>query len=167
MPALTEKFGFANPMVVPKVSKVVLNMGFGILDKDAQKTVLADFAKLSGQQPALRKARMSISNFKLREGMVVGAKVTLRGQRMYDFLERLVNVGLPRIRDFRGIPTGGFDGRGNYTLGIRDITIFPEVEAGHGGGAEYGMDITVVTTAKNNEQARELLTQLGMPFAGR
>ncbi len=167
VPALREKFGLTNPMVVPKITKVVLNMGFGILDKDAQKAAVTDLARLSGQQPTLRRARKSISNFKLREGMVVGAKVTLRGARMYDFLDRLIHVALPRIRDFRGVPNRGFDGRGNYTLGIKEQTIFPEIDVGHGAGSELGMDITIVTTAPTNEQARELLVQLGIPFAGR
>lgn len=167
VPALREKFAITNPMVVPKITKVVLNMGFGILDKDAQKAAVSDLAKLSGQQPSLRRARKSISNFKLREGMVVGAQVTLRGNRMYDFLERFINVALPRIRDFRGIPNRGFDGQGNYTLGIKESSIFPEIDIGHGGGTEQGMDITVVTTAQTNDQARELLVQLGVPFVGR
>ncbi len=167
VPALREKFGITNPMVVPKVTKVVVNMGFGILDKDAQKTVVNDLAKLTGQQPTLRRARKSISNFKLREGMVVGAKVTLRGVRMYEFLDRFIQIALPRIRDFRGVPNRGFDGKGNYTLGVKEQTIFPEIEAGHGTSNEQGMDITIVTTAKTNDQARELLVQLGVPFVGR
>ena len=165
IPALREKFKIENPMMVPKVDKVVINMGFGILDKDAQKNAVNDLAKLSGQQPRLNPARKSISNFKLRDGQIIGAKVTLRGPRMYDFLERMINVALPRIRDFRGIPTRGFDGRGNYTLGIKEESIFPEVERGHV-HIDHGMDITIVTTATTNEQARELLAQLGMPFAG-
>ncbi len=167
VPALREKFGFSNPMVVPRVAKVVVNMGFGILDKDAQKNAVTDLTKLTGQQPALRRARKSISNFKLREGMVVGAMVTLRGVRMYEFLDRFINIALPRIRDFRGVPERGFDGRGNYTLGIKEQSIFPEIDVGHGGNAEYGMDITIVTTARTNAEARELLAQLGFPFAGR
>ena len=166
IPALREKFKIENPMQVPKIEKVVINMAFGILDKDAQKSAVNDLAKLSGQQPKLCASRMSISNFKLREGQVVGAKVTLRGPRMYDFLERFVNVALPRIRDFRGIPNRGFDGRGNYTIGIKEESIFPEVERGHV-HVDHGMDITIVTTAPTNEQARELLVQMGMPFAGK
>ena len=165
VPALREKFKITNPMMVPKVDKVVINMGFGILDKDAQKNAVNDLARLSGQQPRLNPSRKSISNFKLRDGQIIGAKVTLRGPRMYDFLERMINVALPRIRDFRGIPTRGFDGRGNYTLGIKEESIFPEVERGHA-GVDHGMDITIVTTAPTNEQAKELLAQLGMPFAG-
>ncbi len=167
IPALREKYGFDNPMLVPKLDKVVINMAFGIVDKDAQKAILEDMAKITGQKPMLRPARMSISNFKLREGMIVGAKVTLRGARMYDFVDRLINSALPRIRDFRGVPTRGFDGRGNYTMGLKEQTIFPEIDLSRHNAPEQGMDITVVTTAKNNAQARELLTLLGMPFAGR
>jgi len=165
VPALREKFKITNPMQVPKIDKVVLNMAFGILDKDAQKSAVGDLARLSGQHPKLCAARKSISNFKLREGQIVGAMVTLRGPRMYDFLERLVNAALPRIRDFRGVPSRGFDGRGNYTLGIKEESIFPEIERGHV-HVDHGLDITIVTTAPNNEQAKELLAQMGMPFAG-
>ena len=166
-PALSEKFGFKNPMLVPKVDKVVINMAFGIVDKDTQKSVVDDLTKITGQKPALCKARKSVSNFKLREGMVIGAKVTLRGKRMYDFLDRFINIALPRIRDFRGVPTRGFDGRGNYTVGLKEQTIFPEIDLSRHGAPEQGMDITVVTTATNNQQARELLSLLGMPFMGR
>ena len=167
VPALSEKFGFENPMLVPKVDKVVINMAFGIVDKDTQKSVVDDLTKITGQKPALCKARKSVSNFKLREGMVIGAKVTLRGKRMYDFLDRFINIALPRIRDFRGVPTRGFDGRGNYTVGLKEQTIFPEIDLSRHGAPEQGMDITVVTTATNNQQARELLSLLGMPFMGR
>jgi large subunit ribosomal protein L5 len=167
VPALSEKFGFKNPMLVPKVDKVVINMAFGIVDKDTQKSVVDDLTKITGQKPALCKARKSVSNFKLREGMVIGAKVTLRGKRMYDFLDRFINIALPRIRDFRGVPTRGFDGRGNYTMGLKEQTIFPEIDLSRHGAPEQGMDITVVTTATNNQQARELLSLLGMPFMGR
>ena len=167
VPALSEKFGFKNPMLVPKVDKVVINMAFGIVDKDTQKSVVDDLTKITGQKPALCKARKSVSNFKLREGMVIGAKVTLRGKRMYDFLDRFINIALPRIRDFRGVPTRGFDGRGNYTVGLKEQTIFPEIDLSRHGAPEQGMDITVVTTATNNQQARELLSLLGMPFMGR
>ena len=167
IPALKEKFGFNNPMLVPKVDKVVINMAFGIVDKDTQKSVVDDLTKITGQKPALCKARKSVSNFKLREGMVIGAKVTLRGKRMYDFLDRFINIALPRIRDFRGVPTRGFDGRGNYTMGLKEQTIFPEIDLSRHGAPEQGMDITVVTTATNNQQARELLSLLGMPFMGR
>ena len=142
-------------------------MAFGIVDKDTQKSVVDDLTKITGQKPALCKARKSVSNFKLREGMVIGAKVTLRGKRMYDFLDRFINIALPRIRDFRGVPTRGFDGRGNYTVGLKEQTIFPEIDLSRHGAPEQGMDITVVTTATNNQQARELLSLLGMPFMGR
>lgn len=167
VPALREKFGITNPMVVPKVEKIVVNMAFGIVDKDTQKSVIEDLTKITGQKPALCKARKSISNFKLREGMVIGAKVTLRGARMYDFLDRFMNITLPRIRDFRGVPTKGFDGKGNYTLGLKEQTIFPEIDLSRHGAPEQGMDITIVTSATTNEMARELLNQLGMPFVGR
>ena len=167
VPALREKLGLNNPMLVPRLTKVVVNMGFGIVEKDAQKSLLQDFATITGQQPMLCKARKSISNFKLREGMVIGAKVTLRGDRMYEFVDRLINAALPRIRDFRGVANRGFDGRGNYTLGLKEQTIFPEIAGGSGGSTEKGMDITFVTTARNDKEARELLSQLGLPFAGR
>ena len=167
VPALSAKLGFTNPMLVPRLTKVVVNMGFGIVEKDAQKSLLQDLSAITGQQPVLCKARKSISNFKLREGMVIGAKVTMRGVRMYEFVDRLINVALPRIRDFRGVSNRGFDGRGNYTLGLKEQTIFPEIASGSGGGTEKGMDITFVTTARNDKEARELLSQMGMPFAGR
>ena len=166
-PKLQEKLGIKNKMLVPRLQKVVINMGFGIVEKDVQKAILDDLSKLSGQKPVLCKARKSISNFKLREGMVIGAKVTLRGERMYDFMERLVNSALPRIRDFRGIPNRGFDGRGNYTLGLKEHTIFPEMVDSGVSGNDVGMDLTFVTSAKDNKGARELLSILGMPFAGK
>ncbi|HOM58916.1 MAG TPA: 50S ribosomal protein L5 [Kiritimatiellia bacterium] len=167
VPKLQEKLGIKNKMLVPRLQKVVLNMAFGIVEKDVQKTIVDDLAKLSGQKPVLCKARKSISNFKLREGMVIGAKVTLRGDRMFDFMERLVNSALPRIRDFRGVPSRGFDGRGNYTLGLKEHTIFPEMIDSGTPGADVGMDITFVTSAKDNQGARELLGILGMPFTGK
>lgn len=167
VPALIQKYGITNPMVVPKLEKIVVNMAFGIVDKDTQKSVIEDLAKITGQKPALCAARKSISNFKLREGMVIGAKVTLRGSRMYDFLDRFINIALPRIRDFRGVPNKGFDHRGNYTLGLKEQTIFPEIDLSRHGAPEQGMDITIVTTADTDEKAKELLSQLGMPFAGR
>lgn len=167
VPALREKYGISNLMNVPKLEKIVVNMAFGIVDKDAQKSIVEDLAMITGQKPLMRPARKSISNFKLREGMIIAAKVTLRGERMYDFFDRFVNVTLPRIRDFRGAPTRGFDGRGNYTMGLKEQTVFPEIDLSRHAAPEQGMDITVVTTAKNNEQARELLTLLGVPFAGR
>ena len=164
---LQEKLGVKNKMLVPRLQKVVINMGFGIVEKDVQKTIVDDLAKLSGQKPVLCKARKSISNFKLREGMVIGAKVTLRGVRMYEFFERLSNSALPRIRDFRGVPNRGFDGRGNYTLGLKEHTIFPEMVDTGNPAADVGMDITFVTSARDNKGAKELLAILGMPFAGK
>ena len=162
---LEQKLGTTNKMLVPRLMKVVVNMGFGIVSKDEQKALVDDLTAITGQKPMLCKAKKSISNFKLREGMVIGAKVTLRGDRMWEFCERLINVALPRIRDFRGIPNRGFDGRGNYTLGLKDHSIFPEiVEAA---GPNSGMDVTFVTTAQDNKAAKEFLVSLGMPFAGR
>ena len=165
VPELEQKLGTTNRMLVPRLMKVVLNMAFGIVSKDEQKALVEDLQAITGQKPMLCKAKKSISNFKLREGMVIGAKVTLRGDRMWEFVERLIAAALPRIRDFRGISNRGFDGRGNYTLGIKDHSIFPEiveVSAGHS-----GMDITFVTSSQDNKAARELLVALGMPFAGR
>ena len=164
-PKLKESLGIANPMLVPKATKVVINMAFGIVEKDVQKKLVEELAAITGQQPKLCRARKSVSNFKLREGMVIGAKVTLRGDRMYEFMDRLFNVTLPRIRDFRGLPTRGFDGRGNYTFGLKDQTTFPEIDAKQV-PVEKGMDITLCTTG-DNKAARELLTLLGLPFAGR
>ena len=162
---LEQKLGTTNKMLVPRLMKVVVNMGFGIVSKDEQKALVDDLTVITGQKPMLCRAKKSISNFKLREGMVIGAKVTLRGDRMWEFCERLINVALPRIRDFRGIPNRGFDGRGNYTLGLKDHSIFPEiVEAA---GPNSGMDVTFVTTAQDNKAAKEFLVALGMPFAGR
>jgi large subunit ribosomal protein L5 len=164
VPGLKEALGLANPMMTPKVSKVVVNMGLGCADKDTIKNATEQLAAITGQRPIVIKAKKSISNFKLREGMSIGTKVTLRRHRMYDFLDRLINVSLPRIRDFRGIPTSGFDGRGNYTLGVREQTMFPELDPNNI-HQTLGMDITIVTTAKTDHEARELLTRLGMPFA--
>ena len=162
---LEQKLGTTNRMLVPRLQKIVVNMGFGIVSKDEQKGIVDDLTAITGQRPLLCKAKKSISNFKLREGMVIGAKVTLRGDRMWDFAERLINAALPRIRDFRGVPNRGFDGRGNYTLGLKEHAIFPElVEAT---GPNCGMDVTFVTTSKDNKAAKELLVALGMPFAGR
>lgn len=165
-PKLQEKLGVTNKMLIPRLQKVVLNMAFGIVEKDVQKHIIDDLTKITAQKPMLCKARKSISNFKLREGMIIGAKVTLRGERMYDFVERLVNSALPRIRDFRGVPNRGFDGRGNYTLGLKEHTIFPEM-VDTGVGADTGMDISFVTSARNNAEARELLIALGVPFVGK
>jgi large subunit ribosomal protein L5 len=165
-PKLQEKLGVTNKMLIPRLQKIVINMAFGIVEKDVQKRIIDDLTKIAGQKPMLCKARKSISNFKLREGMIIGAKVTLRGKRMYDFGERLVNSALPRIRDFRGVPNRGFDGRGNYTLGLKEHTIFPEL-VDTGVGAENGMDVSFVTSARNNAEARELLMALGVPFVGK
>ncbi len=164
-PRLKEELSCRNFWQVPRVEKVVINLGFGnALDKDQIQEVIGDLARLSGQKPVVTRARKSISNFKVREGMPVGAKVTLRRGRMYEFLDRLIGAGLPRIRDFRGISAGGFDGRGNYTLGLNDQSIFPEIDP-NDVKVTQGMDITVVTSASDDNSARELLTMLGMPFS--
>ncbi|NKB24489.1 MAG: 50S ribosomal protein L5 [Kiritimatiellae bacterium] len=165
VPKLCETRGFKNRLQAPRLRKVVVNMGIDTgVDKDTFKAVTEDLAKLTGQKPIITKAHKSISNFKLREGMPVGAKVTLRGVRMFDFLERLIHVILPRIRDFRGVPLKSFDGQGNYSLGIKEQSVFPEINPDHIKKSQ-GMDITIVTTEKEDEHARELLTLLGMPFA--
>jgi large subunit ribosomal protein L5 len=163
-PALKEKLGLSNIMMVPKVSKVVVNMGTGIVDKDVMKQLVDELSTITGQKAVVTKARKSISNFKLREGMNIGVKVTLRRSRMYDFLDRLINASLPRIRDFRGVSAAGFDGQGNYTMGLKEQTVFPEIDPNHS-GAVQGMNVTIVTTAKSDSDARELLTLMGMPFA--
>ena len=163
VPALKEELGIENRMKVPRLSKVVLNMGFGIVDKDALAAHVTDLGALSGQRPQVVKARRSISNFKLREGMNIGAKVTLRGDRMFEFLDRLINAALPRIRDFRGVATKSFDGRGAYTLGVKEHIIFPEIDYDKA-DKMYGMDITIVTSARNDEQGFKLLKALKMPF---
>ena len=164
VPELEKKLGTTNKMLVPRLQKIVINMAFGIVSKDEQKSLVDDLAALSGQRPMLCRAKKSISNFKLREGMVIGAKVTLRGERMWEFAERLICSALPRIRDFRGVSSRGFDGRGNYTLGVTDHTIFPEVAES---AAHSGMDITFVTSSTDNKACKELLVSMGMPFAGR
>jgi len=163
--ALKETGRFPSAMDVPKLSKVVVNIGVNTqVDRDTLKQAADDIAKITGQRPAITKASKSISNFKLREGMAVGAKVTLRGERMFEFLERLIHATMPRIRDFRGVSPKSFDGRGNYSLGLKEQTLFPEIEADKVKRIQ-GMDITIVTTAKNDADARELLKLLGMPFA--
>ena len=165
VPALEKSLGTTNRMLVPRLQKIVVNMAFGIVSKDEQKNLMGDLTAITGQKPKVCKAKKSISNFKLREGMVIGAKVTLRGERMWEFAERLIAAALPRIRDFHGVSNRGFDGRGNYTLGIKDHSIFPELveaPAGHS-----GMDITFVTSTNDNKAAKALLEALGMPFAGR
>lgn len=164
VPRLKEQFGVTNRLGVARLVKVVVNMGIGISEKDAISSLTSDLARITGQRPVTTKARKSISNFKVRKGMIIGAKVTLRGARMYEFLDRLINAALPRIRDFRGVSTVSFDGHGNYTLGIREQTIFPEIDPNNV-SITQGMDITIVTTAKKNEEARELLKLLGMQFS--
>jgi large subunit ribosomal protein L5 len=167
-PALQEQFGLANRMQVPRVEKVTCNIGVGEASRNAKLLDVAveQLAAITGQKPVVRKARKSIAAFKLREGMPVGCKVTLRGQRMYEFLERLVAIGLPRVRDFRGISPSAFDGRGNYTLGVRDILIFPEVDYQKIEGT-LGMNITITTSAATDDQAKALLAGLGLPFRDR
>lgn len=165
VPALKEAHGYKNPMEVPRISKVVINMGVNAkVDRDGMKAVTDDLARITGQRPVVTKARKSVSNFALREGMAIGAKVTLRGAHMFEFLDRLINVALPRIRDFRGVSDKAFDGGGNYTLGLREQTIFPEINPDTV-KRNQGMDITIVTTAKTDGEARDMLKQLGMPFA--
>lgn len=165
-PRLREKLGARNAMALPRLVKIVINMGIGVVDKDAMQAHLKELAALSGQRPVVTKARKSISNFKLRRGMSIGARVTLRGDRMYEFLDRLVSAALPRIRDFRGLPPDAFDGRGNYTLGIREQTIFPEIDP-NSVSRSQGMDITLVTSAGDDGPAFELLKLMGLPFAGK
>jgi large subunit ribosomal protein L5 len=162
---LQDEFQIKNPMAVPKVEKVVLNMGMGeaIANAKILDAAVDELTTITGQKPVVTKAKKSIAAFKLREGVPIGTMVTLRGEKMYEFLDRLINVALPRVRDFRGVPTKSFDGRGNYTLGIRDHLIFPEIDPVKVDKAK-GMNITIVTSAKTDEQARTLLRELGMPF---
>jgi large subunit ribosomal protein L5 len=166
VPALLKAFEFKNVMQVPRVEKVVVNIGAGeALDNPkALDAAVADLTAIVGQKPIMTKARKSIANFKLREGRLIGTKVTLRGERMWSFLDRLLNVALPRVRDFRGVSANAFDGRGNYTLGLRDQLVFPEIEYDKIDKLR-GMEVTIVTTARSDEQARALLQLLGMPFA--
>jgi large subunit ribosomal protein L5 len=165
IPALRKDFGFTNPMEVPKFQKIVINMGVGeaVTNGKLVDSAMADLGLITGQKPRLNRARISVAAFKLRENMPIGCKVTLRGERMYEFYDRLVNLSLPRIRDFRGVPTRGFDGRGNYTLGIKEHIIFPEIDYDKI-VQTFGMDITIVTTARTDEQALALLTHMKMPF---
>ncbi|WP_159887872.1 50S ribosomal protein L5 [Paenibacillus puerhi] len=164
-PALIQKFNYTTVMQVPKIEKVVINMGVGeaVSNSKILDTAVSDLQLISGQKPVITRAKKSIAGFKLRENMPIGVKVTLRGERMYHFLDKLFNVALPRVRDFRGVSTKAFDGRGNYTLGLKEQLIFPEVEYDKVDKVR-GMDIVIVTTAKTDEESRELLTQLGMPF---
>ncbi len=165
VPALQKEFGYKNVMAIPKISKVVVNMGVGdaigdakILDQAAE-----ELAAITGQRPQITKAKKSIANFKLRAGMPIGCRVTLRGVMMYEFLNRVVNLALPRVRDFRGVPSKGFDGRGNYTLGLKDQLIFPEINYSKVQKVK-GMNVSIVTSARTDEEARALLSHLGMPF---
>jgi large subunit ribosomal protein L5 len=165
-PALIQKFNYSSVMQVPKVEKVVINMGVGeaVSNSKVIDSAVEDLQTISGQKPVVTRAKKSIAGFKLRENMPIGVKVTLRGERMYHFLDKLFNVALPRVRDFHGVSSKAFDGRGNYTLGLKEQLIFPEIEYDKVDKIR-GMDVVIVTTAKTDEEARELLTQLGMPFA--
>ena len=167
VPAMEKKFGYTNTMQVPKLNKIVVNMGVGEAKDNAKllESAMKDMEIITGQKPVMTTAKKSIANFKIREGMKIGCKVTLRGDKMYEFLDRLVNLSLPRVRDFRGINPNAFDGRGNYALGIKEQLIFPEIEYDKIDKIR-GMDIIMVTTAKTDEEARELLKLLGAPFAG-
>ena len=164
-PALNKKFGYKSVMQIPKLSKVIVNVGCGESKNNAKEieAICKDIATITGQKPVTRKARKSVANFKLREGETVGVMVTLRGDKMYEFLDRLFNVALPRVRDFRGINPNGFDGRGNYAMGLKEQLIFPEIEYDKVDKIR-GMNICICTTATTDEEAKELLTQLGAPF---
>lgn len=166
VPALIKRFGYKNINEVPRLDKIVLNMGLGDCKDNAKSLQLAveELKMISGQKPVITKAKKSVANFKVREGMNVGAKVTLRGNRMYDFLDKFISIALPRVRDFRGVSSKSFDGRGNYAVGVKEQLIFPEIEFDKVEKVR-GFDICVVTTAKTDEEARELLKLLGMPFA--
>ena len=166
VPALTQKFGYKNPMQVPKLSKIVINMGLGDCKDNAKalELALSELSTIAGQKPMVTKAKKSIANFKVREGQNVGAKVTLRGTRMEEFMDKLVSVALPRVRDFHGVSTKAFDGRGNYALGIQEQLLFPEIDYDKVEKIR-GMEMIFVTTAKTDEECKELLTALGMPFA--
>jgi len=166
--ALQERLGLANVMQVPKLSKIVVNMGLGeaVADSKAIEAAIRDLSAITGQRPRVNKARKSIAGFKLREGMPIGASVTLRGDRMWDFFDRLLSVALPRVRDFRGLKANSFDGHGNYTFGVTEQLIFPEIDYDQIDRVR-GMDITIVTTAGTDEQGRALLDAFGFPFAGR
>ena len=165
-PAMQKKFGYKNVMQIPKLDKIVINMGVGDAKENAKalESAVKDLEAISGQKAVITKAKKSIANFKIREGLAIGCKVTLRGEKMYEFADRLINLSLPRVRDFRGVNPNAFDGRGNYALGIKEQLIFPEIEYDKVDKVR-GMDIIFVTTAKSDEEARELLTQFGMPFS--
>ena len=164
--AMIKKFGYKNIMEVPKLDKVVINMGVGEARDNAKvlESAISDMEKIAGQKAVVTRAKNSVANFKIREGMPIGCKVTLRGERMYEFVDRLINLALPRVRDFRGVNPNAFDGRGNYALGIKEQLIFPEIEYDKIDKVR-GMDVIFVTTAKTDEEARELLRQFNMPFA--
>ena len=164
--AMIKKFGYKNIMEVPKLDKVVINMGVGEAKDNAKllESAIADMEKIAGQKAVVTRAKNSVANFKIREGMPIGCKVTLRGEKMYEFVDRLINLSLPRVRDFRGVNPNAFEGRGNYALGIKEQLIFPEIEYDKIDKVR-GMDVIFVTTAKTDEEARELLTQFNMPFA--
>ena len=163
---MTDKFGYKNPMMVPKIDKIVINMGVGEAKENSKllDAAVKELETISGQKVVLTRAKNSIANFKLREGMPIGCKVTLRGDKMYEFADRLINLALPRVRDFRGVNPNAFDGRGNYALGIKEQLIFPEIEYDQVDKVR-GMDVIFVTTAHTDEEARELLTLFGMPYA--
>lgn len=165
IPHMMEKFNYKSVMEVPKLEKIVINMGVGDAVQNAKllDSAVEELMLISGQKPVITRAKKSIAGFRLREGMPIGVKVTLRGERMYDFLQKLIRVALPRVRDFRGVSNNSFDGRGNYTLGVKEQLIFPEIDYDKISKVR-GMDITIVTTSKTDEEARELLAQFGMPF---
>lgn len=164
-PSMIEKFGYTSSMQAPKIEKIVLNMGVGDAVSNSKNLdeAVAELELIAGQKPVITRAKKSIAGFRLREGMAIGTKVTLRGERMYDFLDKLISVSLPRVRDFRGVSAKAFDGRGNYTLGIKEQLIFPEIDYDQVNRVR-GLDIVIVTTANTDEEAREMLTQMGMPF---
>ena len=165
VPKLMEKFGYTNPMQVPRLSKITLNMGVGeaVGNKKILENAVADMVKIAGQKPVVTKARVSVASFKIRDGWPIGCKVTLRRAHMFEFLDRLVNVALPRVRDFRGVSGRSFDGRGNYNMGVKEQIIFPEIDYDQV-DAIRGMDIAITTTARNNEEAKALLEAFGFPF---
>ena len=165
--ALKEEFGYTNMMQVPSLDKIVVNMGVGEAVQDSKKiaSAVGDMTAITGQKPVIAKAKRSVANFKLREGMTIGCKVTLRKNRMYEFLDRLITIALPRVRDFRGLPASSFDGRGNYSLGLKEQIVFPEIDYDRIDQVR-GMDITIVTTARTDEEARALLAGFDLPFSG-
>ena len=165
VPALTKRFGYTNTMAVPRVSKVTLNIGMGEASANVKllDTAAAELGQIAGQKPVITRAKKSIANFKVRKGMPIGCMVTLRGEQMYEFLDRMTSVVLPRVRDFKGLPPNSFDGRGNYTLGLRDQLVFPEIDYTRVDKIK-GMNITITTTARSDEEGRELLKLLGVPF---